>query len=435
MSANIHLQVVVKQINSTLDLPGSKSIANRVLLLAAVAHGVSIIHNVPDVAEDVVLMLEALHKLGIKMENLQSNTSQVSSYKIYGCGGKFPVNNAELFCGNSGTTIRFLAATLSLMTGSYSLTGIERMKERPINDLIVALAQIGANIKCQEKDGYPPLLVGNFQDNDVEFLSLSGRISSQYLTGVLMAVPHLKRKIMVNIHDELISKPYVEITLALLAKFGVKVKVAGNNYIFDAIDQLTGIEYTIEPDASSASYFLAMGALNGQITVNNLSDSSLQGDRDFAKVLAQMGANVTYANNHITVKHGLSPLKAITVNMEAMPDVAMTIAVIALFANGTTTINGIHSWKVKETDRLQAMYDELTKLGAKVRIDGQSITITPPEVIKADIRINTYNDHRMAMCFSLLAFNKVPVIINDYKCVGKTFVNYFEVLRNIAFNG
>ena len=429
--SNISLKPITKNPHGILNLPGSKSIANRVLLLAAVANGESILHNVPDVAEDVVLMLQALTTLGIKITKLDSSSTQCSSYRILGCGGVFPNSSATIFCGNSGTSIRFLSAMLALTPGSYQLTGIERMKERPIRDLIYALRQVGADISYLEKDGFPPLQTASFKDNQAPVLKLSGQISSQYLTGMLMALPLLKRDVTVEIYDELISQPYIEITLALLRKFGCNITSQGARYTILANSNLNGVEYTIEPDASSASYFLALGAIAGDITVANLSQDSLQGDKDFAHTLALMGAQVLYKADSINVKTG--KLSGIKIHMEAMPDVAMTLAVMGLFANGITEITGIASWRVKETDRLQAMYNELTKLGAQVEISNDSIHITPPDRILENIAIDTYNDHRMAMCFSLIAAYGVPITINDYHCVGKTFANYFDVFQQLCY--
>lgn len=422
-----------KSINADLNLPGSKSIANRVLLMAAVAYGTSIIHNVPDVSEDVQLMLNAIGQLGIRVNKIASDdTNGSSSYEIEGCGGEFQVKTAEIFCGNSGTTIRFLGAMLALMPGKYVLTGIQRMKERPIGDMLSALELLGAKIKCVEKPGFPPFVTEPYKDNYIGTVGISGRLSSQYLTGLLMALPILKRDIKVHIFDELISKPYVDVTLALLTKFGAVVDNRGNDYIIHGGGGLHAIEYTIEPDASSASYFLAMGAINGKVSIFNLSESSLQGDREFAKVLQCMGAKVDYMQNSIIVRCN-GRLKPIDLNMQHMPDVAMTIAIMSLFADGTSTISGISSWKLKETDRLQAMYNELTKLGADVVITDDSIQITPPKELRSDVAIDTYNDHRMAMCFSLIAAYGKPIIINDYECVGKTFANYFNVFNKICY--
>lgn len=430
---NLYLSPIKHSINAVLDLPGSKSIANRVLPLAAFASGVSVIHNVPDVGEDVQLMLQALGKLGIKIEKFATHANGCSSYSIHGCGGNIPVKSAELFLGNSGTSIRFLSAMLALSDGEYVLTGIERMKERPIKDLIVALRALGSQIKCLENEGYPPLQTIPFIDDGVEQIELSGMISSQYLTGLLMALPLLRRDVRIKIYDELISRPYVEITLALLKMFGVTAyEEMPNVFKICASSGFNAVEYTVEPDASSASYFLAMAALSGSVTINNLSETSLQGDKNFAKVLAKMGAQVEYGSDSIKCSSA-GQLTAINVDMEDMPDVAMTIAALAIFANGTTKITGISSWKVKETDRLFAIATELRKLGVNVEYDDDSITVVAPCTIISDVAIDTYNDHRMAMCFSLIAVGGTAVTINDYHCVGKTFANYFDVMRELLY--
>lgn len=430
---DIYLKPADKRIDTVIDLPGSKSIANRVLPLAAFADGSSIIHNVPDVGEDVQLMLAALKQLGIRIEKINTAPNGCSSYEIHGCGGKLPNKNAELFLGNSGTSIRFLTAMLALTDGEYTLTGIERMKERPIKDLIAALRDLECKIICLENEGYPPIKTTPFKDVGVEQIELSGKISSQYLTGLLMALPLLNRDIRIKIYDELISRPYVEITIAILKLFGVTVvEELPNIFRINSSTGFKAIEYVVEPDASSASYFVAMAALNGKVEINNLSDYSLQGDKNFAKVVAKMGANVEYFDNSIICSSN-SRLRAININMEDMPDVAMTIAVLAVFATGTTTINGISSWKVKETDRLAAIYNELCKIGATVTYTEDSITITPPLEIRSNVAIDTYNDHRMAMCFSLLAVGGVAVTINDYHCVGKTFANYFDIFTQLLY--
>ncbi|MFN8769966.1 MAG: 3-phosphoshikimate 1-carboxyvinyltransferase [Neisseriaceae bacterium] len=428
--ANITLNPVNSRVNAELNLPGSKSIANRVLLLAALSNGTNIIANVPDVSEDVQLMVAALLKLGVDIERVSSENNSSATYRIIGCDGKFPVKQAEIFCGNSGTTIRFLCAALAVMDGDYVLTGIERMKERPILDLVDALRQVGAVIDYEEKEGFPPLRIRKFVYNGTNKITISGETSSQYITALLMALPLLNKDLIVEIKDELISKPYVDITLNLLKLFGcVITSISNKQFIIDNKINLHAINYTVEPDASSASYFLAFGALNGCITIKNLSKDSFQGDKNFASVLAQMGAKVEYLSNRIKVSKG--NLTGITVNMEDMPDVAMTIATIALFAKGTTTINGIQSWKVKETDRLEAMYKELSKFGADVTTTDDSITIKQPNIIKSNICVDTYNDHRIAMCFSLIAAGGHAVTINNYECVGKTFANYFDLFINL----
>lgn len=430
---NKELKAVNKAINIELDLPGSKSIANRVLPLAAFANGISILHNVPDVGEDVQLMLAALGTLGVKIEKIAVADNGCSSYKIHGCGANILEANAELFLGNSGTSIRFLTAMLALCDGNYTMTGIERMKERPIKDLIDALSMLGAKISYLENNGYPPIKTAPFIDNAIPEIAISGKISSQYLTGILMALPLLKRDIKVRIIDELISRPYVDITIALLKKFGIIVTEVETNVfmVMANKDGYNAVEYIVEPDASSASYFLAMAAINGYVKINHLSEHSLQGDKNFAKTLKMMGADVHYADDYIECRS--NKLQAINVNMEDMPDVAMTIAVLAAFTDfGTTTISGISSWKVKETDRLQAIYNELTKLGVEVSYTNDSISVrSAKDNLKQNIGIDTYNDHRMAMCFSLVAVAGHDVVINDYRCVGKTFANYFDIFEKI----
>lgn len=424
-----------KTISAILDLPGSKSIANRVLPIAAIAKGTSIISNVPLVSEDVNLMLDGLKHLGIKIKQIElSNDNTYASYAIEGCNLQFPNTNVTLFCGNSGTTIRFLGAILGLNSyvNNCVLTGIERMKERPIGDLVDALNSIGAQIKYQENIGYPPLLINSFKDTKNGVVKISGKVSSQYITGLLIGLSTFNRNVVLEITDHLISKPYVDMTVNLLSKFGALINSLDNSYQVLGKGELIATNYSVEPDASSASYFLALGAINGEITVNNLSLNSLQGDKNFAKVLEKMGAVVTYNSNSITVK-SQGKLNAIDIDMEDMPDVAMTIAVLALFANGVTMISGISSWKVKETDRLNAMYTELIKLGAKVTITDSSITIDPPNNINPNMAIDTYNDHRMAMCFSLVAAYGVSITINDYRCVGKTFANYFDLFNQLCY--
>lgn len=431
---DIVLPPCTSSVDVTLDLAGSKSIANRVLLLASVANGVSIIHNVPDISEDVMLMIKSLQNLGVVIRKIASVANGTSTYEITGCNGQFEVKHAILFCGNSGTTIRFLTAMLALMQGHYQLTCIQRMKERPIEDLLATLKKLGGQVLCVENYGYPPLEILPYIDNNIKYVELSGKMSSQYLTGLLMALPLLKRKLEVKIIDELISKPYVDITLGLLAKFGCSIKQNDLTYLIDgtAVD-LRALEYSIEPDASSASYFLAIGALCGKVKINRLGTDSLQGDRKFASVLHQMGAKVSYLNDSITVSKPDSPLIPIDINMLDMPDVAMTLAVMCLFASGTSTISGISSWRVKETDRLAAMYNELTKLGATVTTTVDSITITPPKQIISKVMIETYDDHRMAMCFSLVAAYGVEIIIKNYSCVNKTFANYFELFSQVCY--
>lgn len=430
--SNILLPLIKKNISANVCLPGSKSIANRVLILAGLGFGTSTIHNIPDVSEDVQLMLSALKQLGICVKRLESSEFG-ASYEITGCGGNFPVATAQVFCGNSGTSIRFLAAALAFAAkegANYQLTGIERMKERPIADLVSSLRQLGANIVYLEQEGFPPIQIERFTDSLTQTMTISGRVSSQFLTGILMALSLLGREVVVQVIDGLISEPYVEITIALLKLFGVEITNNGIGCYKVKSGVLKAITYTVEPDASSASYFLAIGAIQGNITVEHLSKTSLQGDKNFAYVLQQMGAKVSYLPDAIKVSS--NKLSGITVNMNDMPDVAMTIAIVALFATGTTVITGIESWRVKETNRLEAMYVELKRLGATVTITEASISIIPPLQLNVDVSIRTYNDHRMAMCFSLAAFG-TAVNIEDIECVNKTFASYFKLFNQLCY--
>ncbi|MCX8514073.1 MAG: 3-phosphoshikimate 1-carboxyvinyltransferase [Pseudomonadota bacterium] len=413
-----------------INLPGSKSIANRVLLLSAIATGTSYIHNIPLVAEDVQIMLDALAALGVKYTKI--NSSDNCSYAITGNGGVFAKSDLTIFCGNSGTSIRFLTAVLALSNSRNTLTGIERMLERPIKDLITPLIELGADIDYLNNEGYPPIKINRFCDNNIKEIFINSDVSSQYLTGLLMALPLINRQIKIYIKNKLISQPYIKITLEILKMYGCSITWQDNFFTYEPGSKLKAIEYTIEPDASSASYFLAIGAIRGKIKINNLAATSLQGDKDFVYVLEQMGAKINLYPNAIEVSNQ-NRLQGIKVNMEAMPDAAMTIAVLALFADGATTITGLSTWVYKETNRLVAMYNELTKLGADVTITKDSINIIPPLIIKSKVAIDTYNDHRMAMCFSLVAAYGIPIVIKDYQCVKKTFANYFDLFKQYFY--
>jgi 3-phosphoshikimate 1-carboxyvinyltransferase len=421
----------VSGIAGTVKLPGSKSISNRTLLLAALSSGVTVVRDLLD-SDDVRHMLSALGLLGVKIEPLGGR-----DFRVHGVAGGFPVKNADLFLGNAGTAFRPLTAALALMQGEYRLSGVARMHERPIGDLVDALTVAGARIEYLGSEGYPPLAISPAQLSAGKVIPVRGNVSSQFLTALLMALPLTGETVTIEVVGELISKPYIEITLNLMARFGVKVErqgwqrfviAGGQNYVSPG-------EILVEGDASSASYFLAAGAISGgPVRVEGVGQGSIQGDVKFADTLALMGAQVTMGDNWIEVQGTGGKLKAIDVDLNHIPDAAMTIAVAALFADGTTTIRNIESWRVKETDRLSAMATELRKVGATV-VEGQDfISITPPEQLTPNAAIDTYDDHRMAMCFSLAALGGVPVRINDPKCVGKTFPEYFEVFDQLAQN-
>ena len=411
-------------------LPGSKSISNRVLLLAALADGVTTVRDLLH-SDDTERMLDALRGLGVAVESLGNN-----AYRVAGCNGNFPNKSAKLFLGNAGTAFRPLTAALALSGGSYELSGVARMHERPIGDLVDALRQLGANIAYLGNEGFPPLQISPamLAGDTVE---VRGDVSSQFLTGLLMALPLTGQAVRVRVAGELISKPYIEITLAMMARFGVNVVKQGEQdfFVFGGCRYISPGEIFVEGDASSASYFLAAGAIGGgPVRVRGVGSNSVQGDVRFAEALEKMGARISMGPNWMEAKGPASGrLKAIDLDCNHMPDAAMTLAVAALYAEGTTTLSNIASWRVKETDRIHAMATELSKVGADVDEGEDYIRITPPksEILNPKSGIGTYDDHRMAMCFSLAAFGS-GMRINDPNCVAKTFPDYFSVLSTVT---
>ncbi|MFZ1245011.1 MAG: bifunctional 3-phosphoshikimate 1-carboxyvinyltransferase/cytidylate kinase, partial [Azonexus sp.] len=401
-------------------LPGSKSISNRVLLLAALSEGATEVRDLL-ASDDTERMLDALKVLGVGVTHLGGE-----NWQIKGCGGTFPTRTAELFLGNAGTAFRPLTAALALSGGDYILKGVARMHERPIRDLVDGLRQLGADVNYLENVGYPPLHLkpANILQNGV--VKVRGDVSSQFLTGLLMALPLTGQTVVVEVIGELISKPYIEITLATMARFGVQVQrdgwqrftvVAGSRYVSP------GTIY-VEGDASSASYFLALGAIGGgPVRVEGVGRDSIQGDVRFAEALAKMGAEIEMGPNWMSARAPQDGLVAVDLDCNHIPDAAMTLATTALFAKGTTKLRNIASWRVKETDRIAAMATELRKLGAVVEEGEDFICVTAATLKPA--AIDTYDDHRMAMCFSLAAFG-TPLRINDPKCVAKTFPDYFD---------
>jgi 3-phosphoshikimate 1-carboxyvinyltransferase len=411
----------------TVRLPGSKSISNRVLLLAALAEGVTEVRDLLK-SDDTDRMLDALRTLGVGVDSLGDN-----AYRVTGCAGNFPVKEAKLFLGNAGTAFRPLTAALALSGGSYELSGVPRMHERPIGDLVDALRQLGADIKYLGNEGFPPLQISPAKLSG-DTAQVRGNVSSQFLTGLLMALPVLKRTVKIEVVGELISQPYIGITLTMMNRFGVVVERDGwHGFTVRAGSRyLSPKEIYVEGDASSASYFLAAGAIGkGPIQVEGVGLNSVQGDVRFAHELKKMGADVEWSDNSIVASAPAGKLKAIDLDCNHIPDAAMTLAVAALFADGTTTLRNIASWRVKETDRIAAMATELRKVGATVEDGADFIRITPPAQIK-HAAIDTYDDHRMAMCFSLAAFGGAGVRINDPKCVAKTFPDYFNIFEQVT---
>ncbi len=400
-------------------LPGSKSISNRVLLLAALSHGVTRISNFLE-SEDTDVMQAALKALGVSIQKREG------VFWVRGSKGKIPNQQGEFFLGNAGTAFRFLTAVLSLSQGHYVLSGTPRMHERPIGDLTDALKQIGAHIQM-ENEGFPPLNILPFEDNQNRTIYLKGNVSSQFLSALLMALPLTQNAYTIRVEGNLISKPYVQMTLSLMRTFGVEVESENNifktpaNAHYQAVEELK-----VEGDASSASYFWGLGALLSEegIFTEGIMQPSIQGDVAFLDALTQMGAKVTKEKNRIGVKKGSFPLKPIHIDANDFPDAAMTLATLALFANGTSRITNIASWKVKETDRLEAMQNELQKTGAKVETGEDWMSITPPQTLKT-LSVATYNDHRMAMSFALLSA-KIPLRIENPECVEKTFPTFFK---------
>ena len=418
----------------SVRLPGSKSISNRMLLLAALAEGQTEIKSLL-ASDDTHVMLMALQKLGIVWQ--QHGESQ--DYAVTGAAGTLPVHAADLFMGNAGTAIRPLTAALAVIGGDYTIHGVARMHERPIGDLVDALNAVGARITYTGNPGFPPLHIQRGMVHP-ERLQVRGNVSSQFLTALLMAAPLMAREkaLTIDVVGELISKPYIEITLNLMQRFGVTVERAG----WSAFTISPGQHYRspgtmyVEGDASSASYFLAAGAIaGGPVRVEGVGKSSIQGDVRFVEALQQMGATITMGENWIEASSA-GILKAIDADFNHIPDAAMTIAVAALYADGTSTLRNIASWRVKETDRLSAMATELRKLGALVEEGADFLRITPPVMLDS-ATIDTYDDHRMAMCFSLASLNGAAcagaaVRINDPQCVAKTFPDYFEAFAGIT---
>ena len=432
----------------TITLPGSKSISNRVLLLAALSQGSTVVHDLLD-SDDTRVMLEALRQLGC---GVHQNHSTVT---IEGLGGKPKTSQAKLFMGNAGTAIRPLTAALAVMGGDYELRGVARMHERPIGDLVDALRQLGCQIDYLENPGYPPLHIGQPMLAVSQPIRVRGDVSSQFLTALLMALPLVAmhrgpaaaQDITIEVVGELISRPYIEITLNLLARFGVVVQRDGwQRFTIPAASRIVSPgEIHVEADASSASYFIALGAIasgassQNSIKIQGVGAASIQGDIRFVEAAQSMGAHITSGPNWLEVCRGAWPLKAIDLDCNHIPDAAMTLAVMALYADGTTTLRNIASWRVKETDRIAAMACELRKLGATVEEGPDFIRVTPPARASdwKAASIHTYDDHRVAMCFSLAAFNPagLPVRIEDPKCVAKTFPDYFEALFSLVQTG
>lgn len=416
----------IAKVSGEVNVPGSKSLSNRALLLAALAEGETELTNLLD-SEDIEHMLNALTKLGVSYRLSDDKTQCV----VQGNGGAFDVAEPlELFLGNAGTAMRPLCAALAASNVDTVLTGEPRMEERPIGDLVDALREANADVTYLKNDGYPPLQIKGKTLSGGE-MSVDGSVSSQFPTALLMAAPLFSGDVTIRIKGELVSKPYIDITLDTMAKFGVTV--SNDNYqtftVSGSAKYVSPGKFMVEGDASSASYFLAAGAIKGgTVRVTGIGQNSIQGDIRFADVLEAMGAKVVWNDEYVEITG--APLKGVDMDMNHIPDAAMTIATTALFAEGPTTMTNIYNWRVKETDRLAAMATELQKLGAKVEEGHDYIKVWPTDSLK-HAEIDTYNDHRIAMCFSLVALSDTPVTINDPGCTRKTFPDYFTRFKTL----
>jgi 3-phosphoshikimate 1-carboxyvinyltransferase len=424
----------------SIVLPGSKSISNRALLLAALSTGTTTLKNLLD-ADDTQVMRNALRQLGLSVTDQANHVCVVE-----GCGGQFPVRQADLFMGNAGTAIRPLTAALAMQGGNYRLSGVARMHERPIRDLVDGLRQVGAKIDYELQEGYPPIQISAADIHIKDVVKVRGDVSSQFLTALLMALPLVaKDPVRIEVVGELISRPYIDITLKLMARFGVNVTCPdAQSFVIppktsDVVYKSPG-QLSVEGDASSASYFLALGAIGkGPVRVLGVGKDSIQGDVAFADALALMGANISAGEDWIEVagvKNANGKLNGITIDCTEIPDAAMTLAVAALFSEGPTRLNNIASWRVKETDRIAAMATELKKVGAIVEEGADYIVVSAPASLSQwqspSEGIDTYDDHRMAMCFSLAAFGPNALKINDPNCVAKTFPTYFAEFAKVV---
>ena len=412
-------------------LPGSKSISNRMLLLAALADGTTQLRNVLS-ADDTDRMMDALAKLGVRFDHDAATHRCV----VQGIGGHFPNTRAELFLGNAGTAFRSLTAVLALRGGDYELKGIQRMHERPIGDLVDALRELGCDVRYLGTERFPPLAIGAIGGSAGRDVRIRGDVSSQFISALLIALPLARdaatRSTTIALSTPLISRPYVAMTTKLMERFGVRVESDTERFTVPA-----GQTYRspgtidVEGDASTASYFLAAGVLgSGPVRVTGVGRDSIQGDVAFADVLASQGADTRFGDNWIEARAG-TRLRGGTIDCVAIPDAAMTLAVTALFATNPTRLVNIGSWRIKETDRIAAMSHELATLGAHVKSGGDWIEIAPLSIAKT-AAVDTYDDHRMAMSLSLAAFAGVPITINDPGCVAKTFPDYFDALRSVA---
>ena len=411
-------------VRGSIRPPGSKSLTNRAMVCAALAGGESLLTGALDSA-DTCVMAEALGKLGVFIDH----DPERRTIRVRGCSGRIAAGSADLFVADSGTSMRFLTPLVALGRGTFRIDGTPRMRQRPIEDLLQTLGQLGVNARSELGSGCPPVIV-RAAGLPGGKAPVAGSISSQFLSGLLMAAPYAIEPVELVVAGDLVSAPYVQMTLAVMAAFGVAVEHEGlRRFLVPAGQRYRGRQYAIEPDASAASYFFAAAAVTGgQVTVEGLSKSSLQGDVAFCECLAQMGCEVRYGPDSITVRGG--PLRGVTVDMNAISDTVQTLAVVALFANGPTIITGVAHVRHKETDRLRAVATELRKLGAEVEERDAGLRIVPRQCRGAEIE--TYDDHRMAMSMAVAGLRIPGVVIRDPACTAKTYPEFFGDLARLA---
>lgn len=424
MTKTYQVKPVPGPVQGTVKPPGSKSITNRALIVAALAEGTTHLSGVLD-CQDTQVMIQSLNRLGIEV----NHDSAACTVEVQGCAGNIPEKSASLWLENSGTSIRFLTALCATGEGEFRLDGNSRMHERPIQDLVEALKLLGVDVECENGTGCPPVLVKANGLTGGE-TSISGNVSSQYLSALLMVAPASEKGVTITILDEMVSKPYLEITLGVMAQFGVTIdRLKSSVWKIRPQTYQRPMAYEIEPDASAASYFLAAAAITGgRVTVEGLNQDALQGDINFIRVLEDMGCEIERDRDSITVQG--KPLKGIDVDMNDISDTAQTLAAVAVFAEGPTHIRNVGHIRHKETDRIAAIATELKRLGIQVEETSDSITIYPGEIQPATIE--TYDDHRMAMSFSLIGLKVPGIVINDPDCTIKTYPHFFADLENLC---
>jgi len=413
----------VENVNATVTIPGSKSYTNRALITSLLANGESVMKNAL-LSEDTKVMISCLGELGIPVSVIEEE----NTIRITGCEGKIPVDRASLFARNAGTVVRFMTAALTLGDGKYEIDGIERMRQRPIQQLIDALNQLGADVSSKEGTGCPPVLI-NASGLKGGTVKIPGNISSQYISAILLTAPYANSDVRIVVIDDLASKNYVDMTLDVMSRFGVTVKRDSYREFSVKSGQVyKGCEYMVEPDASGASYFLAAAAITGgKVRVDGLGEGSLQGDARFVDILGKMGCSIKKSSDWLEVEGG--ELSGIDIDMNDTPDVVQTLAPVAAFAKGNTRIRNVKNLRYKETDRITAVVNELKKVGVEAREFEDGIEIIPSPPHSADI--STYNDHRMAMSFALFGLRTKGIKIKNPECVEKTFPDYFERLEKL----